>query len=503
MPLSTKPSAILSTVLGGTRASLNNPSAEIARLLQFHGIKTSLGAVLFHLLPNLVALADRKQQDYGSDNLTEFGEFGILVRLSDKRGRLKTLVGSGAQPKVADEGIGDTWLDLANYALIGYCMHTGLWRGAGTATVQFGPPLPENFEIKITREDLDRLPPTEFREALDTRSAQAQPDVELRQLRAWRERAEKANAEMALKLQGAELAAQTLQANLDLKQREVNELYTRLRVIDTKLGESTTPSWDFANRQEIVGLLGLGNVHMSWSGILPQIKEKMHELAETRKTCHERAVQLTEFQKEVAQLLVDKRELSEKVDFLLQLNGKMERDFRAKGISAEGKVTDFQARRLFDFDELDSWDPPLQKATKLFIETVKDSHGKVAMLLDGKDISIPQLGAEYQHRRVPYRVVPIALCVTSNGGDPTCTDASVLMLHIDDDSELGRCLRVEPLSWYVQHYGPVQTFAPVDPVPPPAFPGENPEAEEEEPLDPDDARIFRGVDDDLPPELRS
>ena len=41
----------------------------------------------------LVDLFVRKNTDYGNDQIVEFGEFGILVRSTDKLNRLKNLVG--------------------------------------------------------------------------------------------------------------------------------------------------------------------------------------------------------------------------------------------------------------------------------------------------------------------------------------------------------------------------------------------------------------------------
>ena len=48
----------------------------------------------------------------------EFGNQAILIRLSDKFFRLKTLLQSGSAAQVSDESIEDTLLDLANYCLM-------------------------------------------------------------------------------------------------------------------------------------------------------------------------------------------------------------------------------------------------------------------------------------------------------------------------------------------------------------------------------------------------
>ena len=60
-----------------------------------------------------------KNSDYGdsfSSLREEFPE-AILIRLTDKLNRLKTLM-KGAEQKVNDESIEDTLLDLANYAIM-------------------------------------------------------------------------------------------------------------------------------------------------------------------------------------------------------------------------------------------------------------------------------------------------------------------------------------------------------------------------------------------------
>jgi ribosomal protein S27AE len=62
-----------------------------------------------------------KHHDYGEDNLSEFGVYGILVRVTDKVARLKNLIDKQASgtgvPEVSSENIEDTWRDLAGYAL--------------------------------------------------------------------------------------------------------------------------------------------------------------------------------------------------------------------------------------------------------------------------------------------------------------------------------------------------------------------------------------------------
>jgi len=58
-----------------------------------------------------------KQNDYGRKNITKFGQYGVLVRASDKLERLINLIESGKEPN--NEKIRDSWVDLRNYAQIG------------------------------------------------------------------------------------------------------------------------------------------------------------------------------------------------------------------------------------------------------------------------------------------------------------------------------------------------------------------------------------------------
>ena len=72
---------------------------------------------------------DTKQKNYGSNNISQFGELGVIIRANDKLQRLKTLVWdkAGKETDLA-EPTADAWLDLANYGLIGYLCHTKIWK---------------------------------------------------------------------------------------------------------------------------------------------------------------------------------------------------------------------------------------------------------------------------------------------------------------------------------------------------------------------------------------
>ena len=93
---------------------------------QFAGLdlKTDMGVQAMKLALKFVKVLDEKQQDYGPDNITISGELGVIVRSQDKLCRLKHLLG---KETVNNESISDSWMDLANYGLIGYMVHNGKW----------------------------------------------------------------------------------------------------------------------------------------------------------------------------------------------------------------------------------------------------------------------------------------------------------------------------------------------------------------------------------------
>ena len=83
------------------------------RLLDLHSIVCKEAQVLI----------DKKNSDYcPADNalrsLKEFGQFGVLVRLHDKLGRLRTIRERKGARNVMDESERDTVLDAINYLVL-------------------------------------------------------------------------------------------------------------------------------------------------------------------------------------------------------------------------------------------------------------------------------------------------------------------------------------------------------------------------------------------------
>lgn len=90
-----------------------------------YDIQTAMGRAALVIAIENVATLDRKQRDYGSRNISEFGEFGILMRVWDKICRLKNLMG---KENPQNESIDDSWLDMANYAIIAILVRRGIWK---------------------------------------------------------------------------------------------------------------------------------------------------------------------------------------------------------------------------------------------------------------------------------------------------------------------------------------------------------------------------------------
>jgi hypothetical protein len=97
----------------------------IATICQQYGIETKMGLEALKVAIANVATLDMKQRDYGSGNISSFGEFGVLVRMNDKMERLKNLW-KMQEPK--NESVEDSYLDLSNYALIAILVRRGIWK---------------------------------------------------------------------------------------------------------------------------------------------------------------------------------------------------------------------------------------------------------------------------------------------------------------------------------------------------------------------------------------
>ena len=92
----------------------------------------------------LVELFDRKQKDYGPENISEWGRMGVLIRMNDKIERIKHLTkkgkyfafqGSGRANPLEEElmveqneSLRDSYKDVAVYAIIDWLLEDGVWK---------------------------------------------------------------------------------------------------------------------------------------------------------------------------------------------------------------------------------------------------------------------------------------------------------------------------------------------------------------------------------------
>lgn len=71
-----------------------------------------------------------KQRDYGPTNIGVGGAQGVTLRLGDKISRLFELLGLTSRKNAGNpqnEAIRDTWVDIADYGMIGLLVHDGKW----------------------------------------------------------------------------------------------------------------------------------------------------------------------------------------------------------------------------------------------------------------------------------------------------------------------------------------------------------------------------------------
>ena len=92
--------------------------AEVPRAEHLEWLEDVAGEVL--------KLMRERGAKYGPGNIAQFGDYGVLVRLSDKLSRLQ----HSMEHDFGDESADDTWLDVVGYGLIGLAWSRGLWPGS-------------------------------------------------------------------------------------------------------------------------------------------------------------------------------------------------------------------------------------------------------------------------------------------------------------------------------------------------------------------------------------
>ena len=108
----------------GNEAKCSNDNL-LAQISVELGLETSQGKRALALALECIRLLDSKQQDYGPNNISYSGELGIAVRQQDKVCRLRHLLGKGGEAR--HESKRDTYMDMANYGLIGLMLDDGTW----------------------------------------------------------------------------------------------------------------------------------------------------------------------------------------------------------------------------------------------------------------------------------------------------------------------------------------------------------------------------------------
>ena len=78
-----------------------------------------------HISKEIFEVFKAKQKDYGPNNIAPLQDRGVLTRMTDKFMRLHTLYKSGETPN--NESIEDTWIDIADYAIISLMCIRGHW----------------------------------------------------------------------------------------------------------------------------------------------------------------------------------------------------------------------------------------------------------------------------------------------------------------------------------------------------------------------------------------
>ena len=97
----------------------------VATVSEQLGLETAQGKRALALALECVRLLDTKQQDYGPNNISFSGELGIAVRTQDKVCRLRHILGKGGEAN--HEAKRDTYMDMANYGLIGMMLDDNTW----------------------------------------------------------------------------------------------------------------------------------------------------------------------------------------------------------------------------------------------------------------------------------------------------------------------------------------------------------------------------------------
>lgn len=106
--------------------TVEKSSEQVLDVCNRLGIKTQAARNFVIIALANAQLMDRKQQDYGSRNITKGGVFGCILRASDKFERLFNLYNK-RRAKAVNEPIIDSFRDVGNYMIIALMLENGRW----------------------------------------------------------------------------------------------------------------------------------------------------------------------------------------------------------------------------------------------------------------------------------------------------------------------------------------------------------------------------------------
>lgn len=106
--------------------TIMEPEFNLEAVAASLGITTDMGKLALEEALKNCQMLDKKQQDYGPNNIAKFGLQGCVVRASDKIERLIHLGKTGGTPKF--ESVEDSLRDMSNYGVIGLLCARGVWK---------------------------------------------------------------------------------------------------------------------------------------------------------------------------------------------------------------------------------------------------------------------------------------------------------------------------------------------------------------------------------------
>ena len=103
--------------------NLDSPEFHMVRFPYGASGDTELEHKMILVFVKCFELWCERHRKYGRLNISKFGEYGCLVRASDK---LERLINS-RHVDCADESVEDSWKDLLNYAAMALLCRRGQW----------------------------------------------------------------------------------------------------------------------------------------------------------------------------------------------------------------------------------------------------------------------------------------------------------------------------------------------------------------------------------------